>query len=88
MNISQRQSILGVMILLTTVNLLLVVALQVPSFARNLDPSLAFWGLGSLIALGGLLIAYWRGWDWTRYVVVVYMVAAVAIATPAAIPTR
>jgi rsbT co-antagonist protein RsbR len=82
MKISQRQSILGVMILLTTVNLLLVVALQVPSFTQDLDQSLAFWALGSLITLCGLLIAYWRGWNLARYIVVIYMVAVVAIATP------
>lgn len=82
MKISQRQSVLGVMILLTTINLLLTVALLIPSVAKDLDPNLTIPGVASLLILGGLLYAYWRGWDLARYVVVIYMTVALAFVTP------
>jgi anti-anti-sigma factor len=82
MKITQRQSVLGVLILLTSINLLLIIALMIPSFAQGLPEGLTMSGSISLIGLVVLLFAYWRGWDPARYIVVVYMTLALAFVTP------
>lgn len=82
MNMSQRQSILGVMVLLTTINLLVIIALQISPFGDGMDSSLTLYGGFSLLILGALLAAYWRGWEPARYIVVIYMTVAIALITP------
>lgn len=82
MKITQRQSIMGVLILLTVINALLVVALLIPNVSQDLNPSLIIPGASSLVIVGLLLYVYWRGWDAARYVVVAYMTLVIAFATP------
>jgi rsbT co-antagonist protein RsbR len=82
MKITQRQSVLGVLSLITVINLLLIVAMLIPSIARELDRNLLVAGAVSLVILGALLAAYWRGWQPARYIVVIYLTTVIAFATP------
>jgi anti-anti-sigma factor len=82
MKITQRQSVLGVMILLTIINVLLMVALMIPTFASSFDQSVTIVSGISLLIVSSLLIAYWRGWTYARYIVVIFMTFAIAFATP------
>jgi anti-anti-sigma regulatory factor len=80
--ITQRQSVLGVIALLTFLTLLLSIALLLTD-----DPAVATQGIvistiGCFIIFSGLLYAYWRGWTYARYIIVIGMTIVVGFVTP------
>ncbi|MFL5807642.1 MAG: STAS domain-containing protein [Roseiflexaceae bacterium] len=74
MQITQRQSVIGLLGLLL-VGGLLVIVLQL-LYNQPLDQEIVT-GVGMLV-VGGLLIAYWRGWDHARHAVVVIVTLLLA----------
>src|SRR5689334_14738793 len=68
MNITQRQVILGLFMFMTVGVLILFVEKLI---AWNEPIYIASTGI-SVVVLGGLLFAYWRGWEYGRYIAVIF----------------
>lgn len=85
LQITQRQAVHGVFLIqIITVISIGIVSLLNPATDRN-----GLWIIFLVLAgLGGLWVAYWRGWDHARQVNAALLTVAVALGTPAPLLTN
>lgn len=79
--ITQRQSVLGVLVLLVVVSLAMTVVLFALGTAQY-SPLLPWYAMGGSLLNAGLLAAYWRGYEIARPITVLLFTALVIGATP------
>jgi anti-anti-sigma regulatory factor len=76
--ITQRQIVLIILGFSTTVSAILAPY----TLMQSKDPMIAFTSVGGAICFGGLWLAYWRGWEWARYLTVIIITILSVIGTP------
>jgi rsbT co-antagonist protein RsbR len=86
MKISQRQVTLGLLGLLSCTSLLISLILIIgtaTSASSDYDSSVTITTSIACLVITSMLVAYWRGWELARYVVLIAVTLAIGLTTPA-----
>ncbi len=75
MNVTQRQVALGLFGIVTVGSLLLFIGQVI----NGNNPTYLLGAGGAVLMFGALLFAYWRGWEYARYIAVILMALLVAL---------
>src|SRR5215204_2733824 len=85
MKVSQRQVTLGLLGLLSGTSLLfsLILILGTATGAKSeYDPSVTITTSIACLVISSMLVAYWRGWELARYVVLLAVTLVIGLTTP------
>src|SRR5689334_17462087 len=85
MKVSQRQVTLGLLGLLSCTSLLISLILIIGTatgVGSVYDPSVTVTTSIACIVIISMLVAYWRGWELARYIVLIAVTMVIGIATP------